>query len=79
MSGFFRRNQQLELIEPYFTKYFDMLGMVVDRKDREYAEAFMNTLSPAFMATENIENQFREYLRNPVYQDRNFFVLFLKK
>lgn len=79
LSGFFRRNQQLDLIEPYFTKYFDMLGMVVDRKDREYAEAFMNTLSPAFMATEQIESQFREYLRNPVYQDRNFFVLFLKK
>ena len=44
-----------------------MLGLIVDRKDREYAEAFMNTLSPAFMATDEIEQQFRDYLRNPAY------------
>jgi len=56
-----------------------MLGLIVDRKDREYAEAFMNTLSPAFMATDEIEQQFRDYLRNPAYQDRAFFVNFLKK
>lgn len=67
LNGFFRRNQQLDLIQPYFKKYFDMLGLIVDRKDREYAEAFMNTLSPAFMATDEVEQQFRDYLRNPAY------------
>jgi hypothetical protein len=67
MQGFFRKNQQLDLIQPYFEKYFDVLGEVVLKKDREYSEIFMNTLSPAFMANEQVEKAFREYLRNPVY------------
>ena len=79
MKGFFQRNQQLELIEPYFDKYFDVLGEIVERKDREYAEIFMNTLSPAFMARDSDEKAFRDYLRNPVFAERNFFILFLKK
>lgn len=37
MQGFFRRNQQLDLIQPYFEKYFDVLGEVVNKKDREFA------------------------------------------
>ena len=79
INGFFRRNQQLDLIQPYFVKYFDVLGEVVEKKDREFAEVFMNTLSPAFMARESEENAFREYLRNPAYQERDFFLRFLKK
>jgi len=67
------------LIAPYFEKYFDILGEVVEKRDREFAEVFMNTLSPAFMARESDEQAFRDYLRNPAYKDRNFFVLFLKK
>lgn len=39
----------------------------------------MNTLSPAFMARDSDEKAFRDYLRNPVFKDRNFFILFLKK
>lgn len=79
MNGFFRRNQQLELITPYFEKYFDVLGEIVEKKDREYAEIFMNTLSPAFMARDSDEAAFRNLLRNPAYKERNFFILFLKK
>ena len=79
MQGFFRRNQQLDLIQPYFEKYFDVLGEIVEKRDREYGETFMTMLSPAFMARESEEKAFREYLRNPVYQDRDYFVRFLKK
>ena len=79
MKGFFQRNQQLDLIQPYFEKYFDVLGEIVERKDREYAEIFMNTLSPAFMARDSDEKAFRDYLRNPAFAERNFFILFLKK
>jgi hypothetical protein len=79
MQGFFKRNQQLELITPYFDKYFDVLGEVVEKRDREFAERFMTIFSPAFMAREQDEKAFRDYLRNPAYADRNFFVLFLKK
>ena len=79
INGFFRRNQQLDLITPYFEKYFDVLGEVVEKRDREFAEIFMETLSPAFMAREQEEKAFREYLRNPIYQERDFFIRFLKK
>lgn len=79
MKGFFQRNTQLDLIQPYFEKYFDALGEVIEKKDREYAEIFMNQLSPAFMARDSDEQAFRDYLRNPAFKDRNFFILFLKK
>jgi len=79
IQGFFKRNQQLDLIEPYFVKFFDVLGEVVEKRDREYAEVFMNSLSPAFMAGEKEEEAFRQFLRNPAYQDKSFFVNFLKK
>jgi hypothetical protein len=32
----------LEIITPFFEKYFDCLGEIVDKKDREFAEIFMN-------------------------------------
>ncbi len=79
MQGFFKKNQQLDLIQPYFEKYFDVLGEVVEKKDREFAEIFLNILSPAFMARDSDEAAFREYLRNPAFKERNFFILFLKK
>ena len=56
-----------------------MLGEIVEKRDREYAEIFMNTISPAFMARDQEEEAFREYLRNPAYQERDFFLRFLKK
>jgi hypothetical protein len=38
----------------------------------------MNSLSPAFMARENEEKAFREYLRNPAFQNTDFFIKFVK-
>ena len=64
---------------PYFEKYFDVLGEIVEKRDREFAERFMNIFSPAFMARESDEKAFRDLLRNPAYAERNFFILFLKK
>ena len=69
----------MDLILPYFDRYFDVLGEVVEKRDREFAERFMTTLSPAFMARESDEKSFRDYLRYPSFADRNFFILFLKK
>jgi aminopeptidase N len=79
MQGFFQRNQQLDLLVPYFAKYFDVLGEVVEKRDREFAERFMKIFSPAFMARDEDEKAFRDYLRNPAFAERNFFVLFLKE
>lgn len=79
MQGFFQANQQLDLLVPYFAKYFDVLGEIVEKRDREFAERFMMIFSPAFMAREEDEKAFRDYLRNPAFAERNFFVLFLKE
>lgn len=49
------------------------------KKDREFAEVFMNALSPAFMARESEENAFRSYLRDSAYASNDFFIKFLKK
>ena len=43
---------QPELIAPYFEKYYATLKRVIDTRDREFAECFMNGFSPAFMARE---------------------------
>lgn len=78
MQGFFQRNQQLDIITPYFEKYFDVLGHVVDKRDREFATKFMTFLSPAFMARDSDEAAFRTFLRNPAYADKSYFIEFLK-
>ena len=40
----------MELIKPYFAQYVAILEKVVAERDREFAEVFMNAMSPAFMA-----------------------------
>ena len=51
-SGFQNRFQQLDLIAPYFDKYFEVVNEVVEKKSREIAEVFMRSFSPVFMARE---------------------------
>jgi len=58
MQGFWQRRQQLDLIEPYFDQYYSILEKVVEVREREFAESFMNNLSPAFMARETDEKTF---------------------
>lgn len=79
MQGFFRRNQQLDLIQPYFEKYFDVLGEVIMKKDREFSEVFMSSMSPAFMARDTEENAFRNFLRDSTYASSDFFIKFVKQ
>lgn len=52
IQGFWQRHSQPELIAPYFEKYYAQLKRVIDTRDREFAEVFMQGLSPAFMARE---------------------------
>ena len=55
-----------------------MIEKIVEIRDREFAESFMNNLSPAFMARDVDEKNFSDILArtNP---DKEFFILFLKK
>ena len=78
MQGFWQRRQQLDLITPYFENYYNVIEKIVEIRDREFAESFMNNLSPAFMARDVDEKNFSDILArtNP---DKEFFILFLKK
>ena len=78
IGGFFQRHQQLDLIQPYFEKYYDVVAEIVEKRDRELAEVFMNGLCPSFMAREDDEARLKQLLEsaNP---DKNFFILFLKE
>ena len=63
---------------PYFEKYYATVWKIVENRDREFAEVFMNGLSPAFMARETDESAFKE-LYSRTTDETNFFSLFLKK
>lgn len=58
MQGFWQRKQQLDLIAPYFEKYYSILEHIVETRDREFSELFMEHLSPAFMARPQDEQAF---------------------
>lgn len=78
VAGFFQRHQQLDLIKPYFDKFYKVCEKVVNEKDREYAEIFINGCSPAFMARDEDQAAFQEILDRSD-KEKNFFILFLKK
>ena len=52
MEGFWQTHAQPDLMAPYFEKYYATLKRVVDTRDREFAESFIYSLSPAFNARE---------------------------
>ena len=78
MQGFWQRHAQPDLMAPYFEQYYASLKRVVDTRDREFAESFMNSLSPAFNAREQDEQAFNELLGRCT-DDTHFFTIFLKK
>lgn len=78
IQGFFQRKQQLDLITPYFEKYYSLVNKIVETRDREFAETFTAHLSPAFMAREQDSAAFNELLRR-ANEEKQFFVNFLKK
>ena len=78
IQGFWQRQMQPDLIAPYFEKYYATLKRVIDTRDREFAEVFMQGLSPAFMAREQDESAFNELLSRCSDQT-HFFTIFLKK
>ena len=78
IQGFWQRKQQLELITPYFEKYYSIVNKIVESRDREFAEVFMQNLTPAFMAREQDESAFNELLKR-ASEEKQFYILFLKK
>ena len=79
IQGFWQPGQQLELMTPYFEKYYAILKKVVDERDREFAQAFMNGMSPASLARDADETAFKELLNKATGGPTHFFTMFLKK
>lgn len=78
MGCFFQRRQQLDLIKPFFAKYYECLQKVAETRDREFTEVFMNHLNPSFMGGEEDLAQFTSIL-SKVNPEQEFVVNFLKK
>lgn len=78
IAGFMNRFQQLDLITPYFEKYYDIVHDFVETRDREQAQIFIGSLSPAFLARDQDEQRFKALLEkaNP---EKHFYVQFLKQ
>ena len=77
IEGFWRKSQ-LDLIEPYIEKYYAIIEEIVDKRDRNSAEVFINQLSPAFMARDEDEAAFKALLSKRT-DEAHFFNRFLKK
>ena len=77
MQGFFQRKAQLELIQPYFEKYYAVLNKIVECRQREYAEVFASHLSPSFMARDGDEKAFNDLLEK-ANKEKDFYIRFLK-
>lgn len=74
-----QRKHQLDLIAPYFEKYYAILPKIVETRDREFAEVFMQNLSPAFMARQEDAKIFNDLLVKADEVKHNYYCLFLKK
>jgi hypothetical protein len=49
----------MELIQEYATKYYEVLPRIVEKRDREFTEKFMNIMNPCFLAREEDEQAFK--------------------
>lgn len=68
----------MDLITPYFSKYYEIVNQVVEKLDRENAESFVVNLCPSFMAREEDEEKLNELLKN-CNPDKNYFKLLIQK
>ena len=78
MQCFMQRRQQLDLIKPYFGKFYEELPKIVATRDREFSEIFSMNLSPAFMARDEDFSKFKSILEG-ADPEKDFFVQFCKK
>jgi hypothetical protein len=79
MQGFFQRYHQMELIKGYATNYYEVLPRIVEKRDREFTEKFMNIMNPCFLAREEDETAFKTLRDSSAAKNNDFFDIFLKK
>jgi hypothetical protein len=69
----------MDLIQPYATKYYEVLPRIVEKRDREFSEKFMNIMNPCFLAREEDEQAFKTLRDSTAAKNNDFFDIFLKK
>jgi hypothetical protein len=69
----------MELMKPYFEKYYSTLPTIVGQRDRQFSETFMSMLSPSFLARQEDLDNFNAMLESPEAKEHDFFNEFLKK
>ena len=77
LEGFFQIVTHTELIAPSFETYYEVIELIVEKMDREYAEAFCTMLSPATLAREEDVLAFKRCL--PQKQNDSFLSTFVQK
>lgn len=69
----------MELIKGYATNYYEVLPRIVEKRDREFTEKFMNIMNPCFLAREEDETAFKTLRDSSAAKNNDFFDIFLKK
>ena len=69
----------MDLLAPYFEKYYEVLPSIVCKRDRQYSETFMSMLSPAFLARQEDLKGFEAMLESTAAKEHSFFASFLKR
>ena len=74
------RRQHGDLLVEFHERYFEMLPQVVEKRDREFVEVFMQHLSPYYLARDSDLANFQKLLDAASASNApEFYVLFLKK
>ena len=69
----------MDLIQGYASKYYQVLPRMVEKRDREFTEKFMNIMNPCFLAREEDEKEFAAMRETDAAKSHDFFDIFLKK
>lgn len=77
IQGFWQRKMQPKIVEPYIEKYYAIVASVIETRDREFAEVFMQSMSPAYMGRDSDKKTFEELLEK-ANSEKDFYVRFLK-
>ena len=62
----------MDLLEPYFDKFYEIIPTIIEKRDREFAEVFLG-LCPTFMARDHDETKIKELL-DKADTEKKFFI-----
>ena len=67
----------MNLFEPYIDKFYEVAPLIVDKRDKEFANIFISYLSPGFLARDVDVERFNKLLET-ADPEKDFYIKFLK-